>query len=81
MEGVYFSQGSSFSIQSILESGLIPGGKESDEGRQIVFFTPLNNPFGEDSDEEEPRDDYTIPQKVHYHIHWKRNQDAVQWEK
>ena len=29
----------------------------------------------------EPSDDYTIPQKVHYHSHWKRNQDAVNWEK
>ena len=34
-----------------------------------------------DSDEEELHDDYTIPQKVHYHSHWKRNQDAVYWVK
>ena len=61
-----FHRGCSFSIQSILENGLIPGGKESKGGRQTIFFTPLN-PFGGDSDEEEPRDDYTIPQKVHYH--------------
>ena len=45
----------SFSIQSILENGLIPGGKKSDKGRQSIFFTPLN-PFGGDSDEEEPCD-------------------------
>ena len=32
----------SFSIKSILEDGLIPGGKKSDKGRQTVFFTPLN---------------------------------------
>ena len=57
-----FHRGCSFSIQSILENGLIPGGKESDKGRQTIFFTPLN-PIGGDSDEEEPRDDYTIPQK------------------
>ena len=44
----------SFSIQSILENELIPGGKESDEERQTIFFTPLN-PLGGDSDEEEPR--------------------------
>ena len=55
---------------------MIPGGKESDKGRETVFFTPLN-PFGGDDDEEEPRDDYTVPQKVHYHSHWKHNQDAV----
>ena len=51
-----------FSIQSILENGLIPGGKESDKGRQTVFFTPLN-PYGGDSDEEERRDDCTVPLK------------------
>ena len=34
-----------------------------------------------DSHEEEPRDDYTFPQKVHYHNLWKRNQDAVYWIK
>ena len=31
-------------------NGLIPGGEESDKGRQTMFFTP-------DSDEEEPSDD------------------------
>ena len=45
------------------------------DDRLTVFFTPLN-PFGRDSDEEEPRDDNTIPQKAH-HSHWKRHQDAV----
>ena len=59
---------------------MIPGGKESDKGRETVFFTPLN-PFGGDDDEEEHRDDYTVPQKVHYHSHWKHNQDAVCWVK
>ena len=53
---------------------------EATKGRQSVFFTPLN-PFGGDSDEEEPRDDYTILPKVHYHSHWKRNKDAVYWVK
>ena len=46
-----FHRGCSSSIQSIRENGLIPGGKESDKGRQTIFFTPLN-PFGGDSDEE-----------------------------
>ena len=40
-----YHRGCSFSIQSILESGLILGGKESHKGRQTIFFTPLN-PFG-----------------------------------
>ena len=49
--------------------------RASKDDRLTVFFTPLN-PFGRDSDEEEPRDDNTIPQKAH-HSHWKRHQDAV----
>ena len=57
LERVSFSK-ELFFPHSILENGLIPVGKESDKGRQTVFFTPLN-PFGGDSDEEEPRDDYT----------------------
>ena len=56
------------------------GGKESDKARHAVFFTPLN-PFGENPDEKEPHDDYAVPQKVHCHGHWKRNQDAVYWIK
>ena len=48
-----FHRGCSWSVQSILESGLIPGGKESDKARQAVFFTTLNS-FGENPDEEEP---------------------------
>ena len=65
----------SFSIQSILENGLIPGGKE----KQIIFHTTLS--FGGGSDEKEFSDDHATPQKVHYHSHWKRNQDAVYWVK
>ena len=38
-----FFSGCSFSIQSIPENGLIPGGHESDKGLQTVFFTPLNH--------------------------------------
>ena len=33
----------------------------------------------ENPDEEEPRDYYTVPQNVHYHSHWKHNQDSVYW--
>ena len=43
----------SWSVLSILGSGLIPGGKEGDKARQAVFFTPLNL-SGENPDEEEP---------------------------
>ena len=75
-----FHWGCSFSIQSILENGLILDGKESKEGRQTIFFTPLD-PFEANSGAEEPRNDNTIPQKVHYHSYWKRDQDAVHWIK
>ena len=69
-----------WNTQSILESGIIPGGKENDKARQAVFCTPLN-PFGNDPDEEKPHDDHTVPQKVHYQTCWKHNQDAVCWIK
>ena len=46
----------SWSVQSILGSGLIPGGKESDKARQAVFFTLLS-PFGKNPDEDELHED------------------------
>ena len=64
----------------ITEVVLPAGGHGGDNRRQTVFFTP-RNPFGGDSDKEELRDDDTVPQKMHYHSHWKRNQDAVYWVK
>ena len=39
-----------FVFQKILENGLIAGGKQSKEGRQTIFLTPLNS-FGEDAEE------------------------------
>ena len=61
-----FHRGCSWDMQSILGSGLIPGGEENDKARQAVFFTLLN-PFGENPG--------------HYHSHGKRKQDAVYWIK
>ena len=58
----FFHRVCSFSIQSVLENGHIPGGKESKGGRQTIFFAPLN-PFGGDSDEEESNHDYPVRQK------------------
>ena len=75
-----FHRRSSWSSQSILGSGIIPGGKEKDKARQAAFFTPPD-PFGNNPDEEKPHDDCTVPQKVHYKINWKHNQDAVCWIK
>ena len=42
-----FHRGISWNFQSILVSGIIPGGKENDKARRAFFFTPLN-PFGDD---------------------------------
>ena len=59
--------------------------RKATKGRQTVFFTPLN-PSGGDSDEEEPRDDYTVPQKVQYHSHcwiklsWAQDQGLQFWQ-
>ena len=64
------------SLHSILKSGLIAGGRESKEGRQTIFFTPLN-PFGDNPSEEEPSDDFSKPRKVHYHSKWKPREDAI----
>ena len=37
-----FHRGISWNFRSILESGIIPRGKENDRAQQAVFFTPLN---------------------------------------
>ena len=65
-------------MQSILKSGLIAGGRESKQGRQTIFFTPLN-PFGPNPDEEKLSDDLSKPRKVQYESKLKTNQDAVYW--
>ena len=66
-----YHRGCTSSIQSILENGLTNNDKPS-SSRHLTLLVEI-------SDEEEPRDDDTIPQKVHNHNHWKRNQDAVHW--
>ena len=70
-----FHRGCSFDVTSIRRSGLLAGGRESKEGRQTIIFTPLN-PFGDNPDEEEPRNDLSKPRKVHYHSEWKKSQNA-----
>ena len=69
-------RGISWNFQSILESGIIPGGKENDRARQSVLCTALN-PFGRDPEEEPRNFDYNVPQKQHCETHWKRNQYVV----
>ena len=73
-----FQKRLSWNYQSILGHGLIPGGKEKDNDRQSVFLTPTN-PFGNDPEEEEPHDDFTVPQKVPHVTRWKHDENAVHW--
>ena len=54
------------------------GRKERKEGKQAIFFTPLD-PFNSDADEAEPITDIKKPRKVQYQIHWRLEQDAVYW--
>ena len=68
--------GSSLTVNSILQAGLITGGKDTKEERQTVFFTP-SDPWSDDT--EEAYDDSTKPRKVHYKNKWKIFQDAVYW--
>ena len=63
---------------SIAKIGFVAGGKEREEGRQTIFFTPLD-PFISDADEAESVTDTTKPRKVKYQIHWIPEQDAVYW--
>ena len=61
---------------SSAEIGLVAGGKGHKEGRQTIFFTPLD-PFNSDADEAESTTDTTKLRKVQYQIHWRPGQDAV----
>ena len=53
---------------SIAEAGLVAGRKGLKEGRQTIFFTPLD-PFNSDASEPELITDINKPRKVHYQIH------------
>ena len=71
-----YHRGSVYNQVSITKSGPV---KESKEGRRTVFFTPLD-PFGSDAHaQEEPCGDYSRPRKVHYHSHWRNDQNAAYW--
>ena len=63
---------------SIAEAGFVAGGKERKEGRQTIFFTPLD-PFNRDADKAELITDIKKPRKVLYQIHCRHEQDAVDW--
>ena len=69
--------GCTFSLHSIINNGLVPGGQILSR-RQTVFFLPV------DPRDESHRDpeciDLSVPRLARYvHSAWKRHQDAVFW--
>ena len=77
MEAIYLLRGSS--TRSILHCrNLFGGRKERKEGRQTIFFTPLD-PINSDADGVESITDTAKPREVKYQIQWRPEQDAVCW--
>ena len=54
------------------------GGKERKEGRQTIFFTPVDL-LNSDADEADSITEIEKPRKVQYQIHRRPEQDAVYW--
>ena len=69
--------GCAFNVHSIINNGLIPGGRNSSK-RQTVFFL-LADP--RDKSHKDPDEiDLNVPRRAQYvHNAWKRHQDAVYW--
>ena len=68
--------GGSFAMHSIVQAGLIAGGKGTKGGWQTAFFTALHS-LGDELDEE--YEDVTKPRKVQYESNWNITQDANYW--
>ena len=69
--------GSSHDMHSIIQSGLIPGGKDVKKGRHAVFFTAVKPMF---IDQHGERDyDVTKPRIAVYKHIWKIHQNTVYW--
>ena len=66
-----------FIMHSIIELGLIPGGKNSSLDRHTVFFTAVN-PLATRCHEQKEFD-LTRPRFAAYKQKWKVHQDAVSW--
>ena len=69
--------GCAINLQSIINSGLIPGGQILNN-RQTVFFLPAG-PM--DKNHKDPDTiDLSVPRHAQYmHKAWKRHQDAIYW--
>ena len=68
--------GNAKELSSIIRSGLIPGGKSLERGRQAVFFTVVNPMEDGNGMGETPRD-LTKPRIAPYKNTWKRIQKTV----
>ena len=69
--------GCAFSLHSIINNGLIPGGQNSRK-RQTVFFLPTDP--RDESHKDPEHIDFSVPRLARYvHSAWKRHQDAVFW--
>ena len=69
--------GCAFSLYSIINNGLVPGGQDLSR-RQTVFFL-LVDPRDESHKDPEPID-FSVPRRARYvHCAWKRHQDAIFW--
>ena len=69
--------GCAFNLHSIINNGLIPGGKDLSR-RQTVFFLPIDP---RDKNHKDPEYvDFSVPRRArHVHSAWKKHQDAVFW--
>ena len=72
----FYHVGSSCTVNSILQAGLIAGGKDTEEWRQTVFFTP-SDPTGDETEEE--YDDLTKTTKSTVQDKRKNSLDAIHW--
>ena len=70
--------GSSHDLRSIIQSGLIAGGKDVKRGRQTVFFTAVNPMFVHLHKQREY--DVTKPGVANYMQNWKVHQNGVYWD-
>ena len=69
--------GCTFNLQSIINSGLIPGGQNSSK-TQTVFFLPVD--LMDKSHKDPDEIDLNVPRRAQYlHNAWKRHQAAVYW--
>ena len=69
--------GSSHDLHSIIQSGLIPGGKDVKKGRHAALFTAVNPMYIDHCREKDC--DVTKPRIAVYTHNWKVHQNTVYW--